>query len=995
MGFFYFSNTAPDAKVILNRKSKDGFYLDLTESLLSFSTSNDINDIIANFNVSVDNTNDKYVDRFGYVKMKEMSSIEIFVRDASTLNTSETVQDTYVTTQDGESLYDLVNRIYKTNSSDYYNSSDNFPTEVYCNTIIDMNKLDISIDSKGVITIDSPLEGGTQLRVPGLVIEYKRIFLGVVTSITQNFNAGSPLTINISGKSLGYWLENSVININPAINEVGFLNTPLQAFANKFMQHSAYDIFKELISVSTDDTLAIQDYNLGNSTSLEEERIYGAQNDSLVGLGGTIVKDDQGNVISQNLETLTAKREKQLRNLLDPDTGNLFQQKVLNGQPTGWAKKVDIWENLNDNLKQLKQNYDIEKSKLDSQIQSNIISKITYDKNINTLDESLNRAKDKVDQAKNDILNDATYKAQNKQLQVELDNTDKKLSQQLHGGRNLILKRFGIKEHWQKIFSDIILEVANSSYLAQIQPFQWGLANHSNILDGEYVSKAQIAKTVSDALFFEFYIDTNGHFILKPPFYNVGVPNNNPTYIIEEEDLISFSINDNIEGMLTRVDVTGDWVQTKAPYGIIYNVHQDLLLLRDYGFKSRQLKSLIFLNSNQDCKYFGEAYMAKNNQETKNASVTILGRPDLRLGVACYLKPRDTVYYIKSISHEFSVGEGYRTTLNLTAGRKIVTGIKVFSKVNTIDTSVVSGINVPTVTDDGSGNISNYILTSALNEEETLEQLSVENNGDIGTIINTQSQSINLGIQILKNVYIITDAPNIAWVGLIVDQNSAVLQAINLKRFFKLARPIINGVTQNTLNDIGNSYELNAINNFKKSFTDFCTNLGIIKDGQTIDQYVGDINTDQATTDPKKIKDIHEKFTLDASNLFITNVLLDLGTQADNMLKNKNIDSDTLNTIKAEAEIVNQLMNDLDSSGNYKQMTDGDGRELPVLLNYGKTITLEKTFTPISQASDKVQNIAKNVVNNQKSPVIVTPVELISVDSIGDTLTAKSQTKLF
>ncbi len=973
MNFFYYSNNAPDAKVILNRKS-DSFNLDISDSLISFSTSNDINDINGNFNVTIDNTNDRYVDRFGYVKIKEMSSIEIFAKDASTLNNSESVQATFTTTQEGETISQLVNRVYKTDGS-YLESANIQPnTQNYCNAIIEMNNLDISTDSTGAITSDTPLQGGTQLKIPGLVIEYKRIFFGVVTSITQNFNAGSPLTISISGKSLGYWLENSTINVNPAINEIAFLNLSLQVWANKFMNHNAFDIFKELISISTDDVLSIQDFNLGSSNSLEEEAIYGAQNDSLISLNGQTVKDAQGNVISQKLENLTAKREKQLNNLLDPDKGTLKTLETLNGQTTGWADKAKKYNELKNTFMQLNQNYLQKKAELRNQRNSNTISQSVYDNNNKVLDDQINLYKNNLDKANNDILNDPSYQFQYKQLEKELIATDKKLSQQIHGGRDLVLKRFGIKEHWQKIFSDIILEIANSSYLSQVQPFQWAFANHSNILDGEYMSKAQIAKTVSDSLFFEFYMDTNGHFILKPPFYNVGVPDNNPTYIIEEEDLISFSINDNIEGMLTRVDVTGDWVQAKAPYGSIFNVHQDLLLLRDYGFKARQLKSLIFLRTSQDCKYFGQAYMAKNNQETKNASVTILGRPDLRLGVACYLKPRDTVYYIKSISHDFNTGEGFRTTLNLTAGRKIVTGIKVNSQINTIDTSLAkdnSGFS--TVVINQGDTVENYVLTSILNnQEESLQQLSLGND----------TQSIDGGVQIIKNGYIITEAPNIAYVGMIVDNNSEVLTVINVNRFLKLSRPVVNEMTQKTLEGLGDSYEVNAIINFKKAFTDFGINLSIIPEGQTIDQYVGSFNSADIQTSSQKIKDIGEKFTLSASNQFITDRLLELGSQADEMLKNNKIDSDTINTINAESTIINQIMNDLDFAGNYRQITDSDGRELPVLLNYGRTISLEKTNTPISQALDKVNTaeMAKKVVANQKLSI---PVELMTITPNG------------
>ncbi len=168
MRFFSYSNNAPDAKIILNRKS-DAFFCDISSDILSFSTSNNINDLNGSFTVNIDNTNDKYVDRFGYVKFKEMSSIEIFAKNDSSVGDVNSLEDTFVTTKENETVHNLVERLYNVDMEKDLK-------ELYVNQIIELNKMGATADFPSSTDADFPMPAGLVLKIPGLLIEYKRIF---------------------------------------------------------------------------------------------------------------------------------------------------------------------------------------------------------------------------------------------------------------------------------------------------------------------------------------------------------------------------------------------------------------------------------------------------------------------------------------------------------------------------------------------------------------------------------------------------------------------------------------------------------------------------------------------------------------------------------------------------------------------------------------------------------------------------------------------------
>jgi len=994
--FFFYSDNAPDAKVILNRNTP--FQFDITPDVISFNTSNDINSAFGNFTVVIDNTNDKHVDRFGVPDVAVMSSVEIFVKSnvANSNKIPKPTNPTRTSTKEGQSINSIIEDTYGITSYSAQNGlSAQQYRQQYLQGIATLNvgktlkwvggnstKLQPNTDIS--VLADFELQGGQSLALPPPITDYKRIFLGVVENVQQSFQAGSPMTISLTGESFGYWLKASTVNISPGLNEVGTgaaTSTNLSIYANKYADSQALDIFRDLIKFSSNDTLTVSDYTLGTTNTSYE-------NLSSEDLLKQQVKDELGNPFidpatgkSLNLETSFEKAfngkgiqiEKTLAGILngldlleqsvrtgtylegsqiqniksDPNSSNPVDQNFNSYQSLS-SSYTEAQTDLQDATSEAAANVAKQTAILQS-VDPNSAAATQAKASINASDVQVQKAQARFDGISTALNNNPVMQQQLNTINDIRGRVRQQLDSSNPSGKR-VLEQLGIIQHWKDIFSRIVLEVANASYLQKVYPFKWILKS-PQIMDGDYQPKSTIAKQVADALNFEFYMDTNGHFVVKPPLYNIGIPDDDPTYVIEQEDITSMSINDTVEGIITRVGVTGDvFLPVQLERLQTYNVHTDLNLVGKYGVHNTELQNLIFLRTPQDCKDFGESYMAKNNQELRNASITVLGRPDIRLGVACYLKPRDTVYYIKSISHDFSVGGEYTTTLTLIGARKIIAGYLVKSKVNTISKSIINGITIRSTTNnDADGTITHYVLANSLSP----------------SIYASQTQSAQTqDFAVVRDSYIIISHPNIGYVGLIVDQDNIILNDINYNTF-KYIYNASNSAITSTLKATSENLQ----SNFGKNITPFQNIQNYLLDF-IITNNLGGFGAENRTSLKNKLSNNPESPSSDfnkVANDFTQAVLNQYFSQFANFIDDQAAAAREghrtieLQTWNATASYFNQMIIDVGTVGSYRQYTDDDGREFPVLLDYGKGLRIENTTIKLNENSS-----AQTSTNPQK-----------------------------
>lgn len=186
----------------------------------------------------------------------------------------------------------------------------------------------------------------------------------------------------------------------------------------------------------------------------------------------------------------------------------------------------------------------------------------------------------------------------------------------------------------------------------------------------ETMTKLDIATEVKTRTEFEFFQDVNGNFIFKPPFYNMDVKGIQP-YEIEPHDVINCGFNLDSEGIVTCLQVnTAAFEQLRQlAFARGSGFHMDIDLAQKYGVRYKEM-SIEYVNVKSLAKSIAVGQMNMMNAKTFTGSITIPGRPEMRLGYPIYLRHRDSYHYVKSISHAFEFGSSYTTTLSVETERK-------------------------------------------------------------------------------------------------------------------------------------------------------------------------------------------------------------------------------------------------------------------------------------------------------------------------------------
>lgn len=201
------------------------------------------------------------------------------------------------------------------------------------------------------------------------------------------------------------------------------------------------------------------------------------------------------------------------------------------------------------------------------------------------------------------------------------------------------------------------------SLLSIVQPY--GLFDlFGNGAETTIFSKLEIATAICEKVFMEFYVDTNGAIVFKPPFYNLDVASGNVNYYeIGAEDIINFNTSFDSNSILNYLIVTGPLYQNLSSLEAI-GYHADFDSIKRYGIRSEQVNVPYGTNAKQ-LKMIAVAEMARRNGEAYTGSVSIPLRPEMRLGYPVYIEHIDTFYYVTGINHSFAYGSAATTELSL------------------------------------------------------------------------------------------------------------------------------------------------------------------------------------------------------------------------------------------------------------------------------------------------------------------------------------------
>jgi hypothetical protein len=224
------------------------------------------------------------------------------------------------------------------------------------------------------------------------------------------------------------------------------------------------------------------------------------------------------------------------------------------------------------------------------------------------------------------------------QLQLELYGLKGPIS--IEDSRSRVLQFLSTsREELSKINSTSREEI-DYTLLGNVQPFG-SFDLFGDGAESQVKSKLEIVTMVCEMVNMEFYVDTNGHIVFKPPFYNLDVMSGNiPYYKIGPEDIINFNASVDSNAIITYLTVTGPYFQGTPDLQTI-GFHADFELMKKYGIRSDKATVMYGMNGKQ-LRTIAAAEMARRNGQAFTGGVSIPLRPEMRLGYPVNIEHIDT-----------------------------------------------------------------------------------------------------------------------------------------------------------------------------------------------------------------------------------------------------------------------------------------------------------------------------------------------------------------
>lgn len=211
-----------------------------------------------------------------------------------------------------------------------------------------------------------------------------------------------------------------------------------------------------------------------------------------------------------------------------------------------------------------------------------------------------------------------------------------------------------------------------------LSAFKTELARAGDVefFQNETQSKLSVAMTCRDQAGFEFYCDTTGDIIFKPPFYNLNVMPNKPVSWIQDYEIIDDSVTDSEAEVYTHITSSG--IAFGGPGAFDPGLSDEITTPRTGAYDFHLLRRYGWRRLDYQCEWATSArqlffhlidYLDRVNAKRQNGTVTIPMRPELRMGFPIWFPKYDSFFYIQGISHQYAVGGQATTTLTLIAKR--------------------------------------------------------------------------------------------------------------------------------------------------------------------------------------------------------------------------------------------------------------------------------------------------------------------------------------
>jgi hypothetical protein len=200
-------------------------------------------------------------------------------------------------------------------------------------------------------------------------------------------------------------------------------------------------------------------------------------------------------------------------------------------------------------------------------------------------------------------------------------------------------------------------------------------AGEVDFFQSEIQSKLSVAMTCRDqAGGYEFYCDTTGDIIFKPPFYNLNVMPNKPVSWIQDFEIINDSVTESEQDVFTHITASGNAFGGVTDWGLNSDITTprtgvvDWHLLKRYGWRTHQAQ-VQWAGNPKKLFFHLLDYLDRINAKRESGTITVPYRPEIRMGFPVWIPKYDSFFYIQGISHQYSPGGQATTTLTLIAKR--------------------------------------------------------------------------------------------------------------------------------------------------------------------------------------------------------------------------------------------------------------------------------------------------------------------------------------
>lgn len=177
--------------------------------------------------------------------------------------------------------------------------------------------------------------------------------------------------------------------------------------------------------------------------------------------------------------------------------------------------------------------------------------------------------------------------------------------------------------------------------IEQYHPYRIMMGSKNNLVQTEFRDRLQICREVAKIIGFEFFADAYGNLHFRQPRFdlsNIFLYKNPNTYILNPEDIKSYSIAEDDTNIITSVRVTGsqDYIGTNEFALEMYAEYPNRSLNRKYGARWYETSSPL-VGTDKQCMMYAKALMRKLNADRISAQVEMNLRPDLYPGNPVFL----------------------------------------------------------------------------------------------------------------------------------------------------------------------------------------------------------------------------------------------------------------------------------------------------------------------------------------------------------------------